>query len=782
MSMAESLTPVERYGLSTSPFDILYPPTEKLGTLVVENFPALGKLTALRFIEWVQHNPGGVISLPTGKTPEHFIRWIDRLLSRWHEAETRALLEEAGIDPDVFPEMHSLHFVQIDEFYPINPEQHNSFLYYTNKYYIEGFGLDPEKALLIDCSKIGLPPGDTLESVWPDHVVDLSLRVRSPRTDLEQKQKEVLERIDQWCLEYEDRIRALGGIGFFLGGIGPDGHVGFNVRGSDHYSTTRLTETNYETQAAAAGDLGGIEVSGNRLVITIGLETITYNPDCTALIIAAGEAKAEIVRLAIESEKNVLYPASALQVLPNGRFYITQGAAKLLTERRLHLLEKSPTISDQQVENHIVDLAVGTRKRILDLTEEDFRQNRFTAEILEKRSEPFQELAAKVVEQLVARIDRGSQALSATRFLHTEPHHDDLMLGYLPYIVRHVRDASNTHYFACFTSGFTAVTNQFMLERLLWAEAFLETGEFRELLADGYFQAGNEIDRNRDVWQFLDGVASDNVYMRNEGIARRTVRDLVELYDVSDAAGLKQRLRALKDYFETQYPGRKDPADIQQLKGMTREYEAECVWGYFGWNCSNVSHLRLGFYTGDIFTEEPTMERDVEPILQLLEEVAPDVVSVAFDPEGSGPDTHYKVLQATNAAIEEYVEQAGKDDLKIWGYRNVWYRFHPSEANVYVPVSLNMFAVMHNAFMNTFLSQKDASFPSYEHDGPFSELAQKIQVDQYQVLKICLGREWFHENPSALIRATRGLVFLREMDLEEFYQSSRKLKQLLEDR
>ena len=135
-----------------------------------------------------------------------------------------------------------------------------------------------------------------------------------------------------------------------------------------------------------------------------------------------------------------------------------------------------------------------------------------------------------------------------------------------------------------------------------------------------------------------------------------------------------------------------------------------------------------------------------------------------------------------NAAIEQYVEKSGNDDLKIWGYRNVWYRFHPSEANVYVPVSLNMFAVMENAFMNTFLSQKDASFPSYEHDGPFSELAQKIQVEQYHTLKICLGREWFHENPSALIRATRGLVFLREMDLEEFYRSSRRLKQMLENR
>ncbi len=782
MSRPPSLTPVEEYGLSTSPFRIIYPPTEKIGTLVVENFPALGKLTALRFLEWVQHNPGGVISLPTGKTPEHFISWVYRLIRTWDEPETRSLLEAAGIDPGVVPDLRSLHFVQIDEFYPIDPRQHNSFYYYTNKYYIEGFGLDPARALLIDCSEIGLDPGDTLQSVWPDNVVDLSLRVRSANTELEHKQKAVIERIDQWCVRYEDRIRALGGIGFFLGGIGPDGHVGFNVRGSDHYSTTRLTATNYETQAAAAGDLGGIEVSGNRLVITIGLATITFNPDCTALIIAAGEAKAEIVRLAIESEKNVLYPATALQVLPNARFYVTQGAAKLLTERRLHLLQQSPGITDRDVERYVVDLAVEKRTRILDLTEEDFRQNRFTAEILKRRPEPHHQLAARVATELERRIKRGSQGLTSTRFLHTEPHHDDLMLGYLPYIVRHIRDASNTHYFACLTSGFTAVTNPFMVNRLRWGEAFLETDEFRELSQGEYFRPDNDMGRNRDVWQFLDGVAAGSRDMRHEGIARRTIRDLIELYDVTETPALRRKLADLREYFETQYPGKKDPADIQQLKGMTREYEAECIWGYFGWACANVIHLRLGFYTGDIFTEEPTLERDVEPILRLLEQVAPDVVSVAFDPEGSGPDTHYKVLQATTAAIERYVEGIGRDDLRIWGYRNVWYRFHPSEANVYVPVSMNMFAVMHNAFMNTFLSQRDASFPSYEHDGPFSELAQKIQVEQYQTIKICLGREWFHENPSALIRATRGLVFIQEMDLEAFYQSSRKLKQLLEDR
>ncbi|MBC6949295.1 glucosamine-6-phosphate deaminase, partial [candidate division KSB1 bacterium] len=109
-------------------------------------------------------------------------------------------------------------------------------------------------------------------------------------------------------------------------------------------------------------------------------------------------------------------------------------------------------------------------------------------------------------------------------------------------------------------------------------------------------------------------------------------------------------------------------------------------------------------------------------------------------------------------------------------------RFHPSEANIYVPVSLNMFSIMQNAFMNTFISQKDASFPSYEHDGPFSELAQKIQAEQYQRIKICLGRKWFHEHESAMIRATRGLVFLKEMNLQEFYQRSRELKQMAENR
>jgi glucosamine-6-phosphate deaminase len=92
-----------------------------------------------------------------------------------------------------------------------------------------------------------------------------------------------------------------------------------------------------------------------------------------------------------------------------------------------------------------------------------------------------------------------------------------------------------------------------------------------------------------------------------------------------------------------------------------------------------------------------------------------------------------------------------------------------------------MLAVMENAFLNTFVSQREASFPSYDHDGPFCELAQQIQVDQYQMLKTCLGRSWFADSSSPAIRGARGFVFLSEMNIQEFRQTARSLRKAAED-
>jgi glucosamine-6-phosphate deaminase len=233
-------------------------------------------------------------------------------------------------------------------------------------------------------------------------------------------------------------------------------------------------------------------------------------------------------------------------------------------------------------------------------------------------------------------------------------------------------------------------------------------------------------------------------------------------------------------YLDTAHPGQKDPAEIQRLKGMIREWEAETLWGVLGVPPDRVHHLRLGFYQGDIFTEEPTGDRDVPPVLSLIRSFAPDVLTVALDPEASGPDTHYKVLQAIAAAIRRLQEGGLPVPSRFWGYRNVWYRFHPAEANRIVPVSEEELDLMDQLFCATFVSQKDASFPSHEHEGPFSGLARRIQVEQFTNLETCLGREWFARHPDARVRSACGLVFLHEMDLPAFLDQCRDLQRTTE--
>jgi len=772
---------VEQIALEKSGYQLIYPPEEQIASLIVENFPALGKLTAVRFLEWVQDHPEGVISLPTGKTPEHFIKSVQFALQNWDRKTLRAKLEAMGLDTSRKPDLSGLTFVQIDEFYPIDTKQHNSFFYYVNKYYLKGFQLDPTKALLIDPTKIGLPRGRQLKDVFPDGTVDLRLRIRRARSLHEKEQQKVLRQVDQFCTDYEQKIRSLGGIGFFLGGIGPDGHVGFNVRGSDRFCTTRLTEPNYETRAAAATDLGGIEVARNKHVITIGLSTITYNPNATALIIAAGEAKAKIIADTIESPPSNKYPGSVLATLSKARFYLTRGAAARLKNRVYTDFSGKEKLSQEDVNRSVMDLSLKCKKPILRLTAKDFKEDRPGATLLEKTQQPVDELKASVHQQVLDFLRVGNSWVENKTYLHTAPHHDDIILAYLPYFTNLRRASTNKHYFAYMTSGFTAVTNGYMqrvVEDLLQR---LRAREFDELLRTDYFDPGHTENKSWDTSLYLKGEARHHDERKAEATARRLLRNLIELYEDDDVVNLQHRVKELENYFKTQYPGKKDIHLVQLLKGRMREWESDLKWAYYGFTGDKVRHLRLGFYKGDIFTETPTAERDVPPILNLLHETRPDVVTVAFDPEGSGPDTHYKVLQATSQALQRYEKETGRSDIRVLGYRNVWYVFHPSEANLYVPTSLRHLNDMEHCFDVCFATQRAASFPSYEYDGPFSKLARKIQVKQFQQVKTFLGEKFFVESEDNSLRACCGVVYLREMSLEEFHGKSAELKSLAEE-
>jgi glucosamine-6-phosphate deaminase len=739
---------------------------EKISTLIpyltVDNFPKLGLLTACRFLEWAAANPEGVISLPTGKTPEFFIKWTQFLLENWDSRKGKDVREKYGLGSIKKPVLKDLTFVQIDEFYPISSKQHNSFYDYVNKFYINGFGLSKEKAILINSDEIPLANGLHFKEVFPDLKVDLSLRFRDPVNELENIQQQSIYMIDQWCGEYEQRIRDKGGIGFFLGGIGPDGHIAFNTRGSHLFSVTRLTDTNFETQAVAAGDLGGIEVSSNRLVITIGLDTIVYNPEAVGIIIAAGEAKAGIVKDSLETKMTNVYPATVLQKLKNGRFYLTKGAAVKLTDSIDAYFQKGEW-TFEKTERAVIELCKKLNKYGHRIRIEDLKADKYT-KLIPGLSE---DTVSQVMRSAEAKLAKGLEQERNEVLLHTGPHHDDISLGILPHI-------------SVLTSGFTAVTNTFVIDTLQQTKKLLDEGKIQMVNFEDFFDVGYRLKTDKDVYHFLTNVASENPDARKRGLCHRVVRAIVIVYGVKDKTQLRETINEVISILRNSYDGEKNPSKIQKLKGMIREFEEELVWAHFGVQVKNVHHLRLGFYTGDIFTEQPDKTRDVEPIVEMFRKIKPTKISLTLDPEGSGPDTHYKVLQATAEAVKKWGEEHDTSNLRILGYRNVWFKFEPHEANVIVPVSLGDMSVMEDSFSNCYLSQVNASFPSYSHNGKFSVVAKRIWVGQLNDIQLLLGKNYFYLHERAKVRASHGLIFFRDMNVDEFLATARELEKSIE--
>ncbi len=743
--------------------------------ILVDNFPKLGLFSALSFLEWAGNHPGGVVSLPASKTAQHFLKYCYLILENWNNSRGRDLLSRYGLSDLARPDLRGLHFVQAGEFYPIHSAQHNSLWNYSHNYYLKGLGLDPAKALLINSDEIPLSEGRTFDQVFPEYTVDLTLRFREARTQQEKHQQRSLFMLDQWCNEYEERIRELGGIGYYLGGMGPDGHVAFNTRGASHYSPTRLTKTNFETQAVTAGDLGGIEVSRNRLVITIGLGTLTFNPEGKIIIYAAGEAIADVIRDSMESKPDNLYPATALQKLPNARFYLTRGAAVKLRDTIDSFYFDSPW-NHQKTERAVIELCRKINKFGHKVTPDDLKADEYCRHIpgLDEHT------VRTVEESILAKMKRGMKKETGQICYHTGPHHDDIMLGIMPVINRQSREPSNEMHFSVLTSGFTAVTNRFMRDLLYDTLQLIGQGKIEMIGYPDFFDQGYRFKWDKDVYHFLDNVAARDEEGKRRGVCHRLVRAMTGIWEIKSRQELVDAILETIRVLEESYDGARNPPKIQKLKGTIREFEEELVWAHHGIPVKNVHHLRLGFYQGDVFGSAPDPERDILPILEDFRKYKPTVISLAMDPEGSGPDTHYKVLQAIAAAVAAWNREEDLSCLRIIGYRNVWFRYNPWDVEVIVPVSLNSLAVLNQSFTDCYLTQVNASFPSYQLDGKFSELTQRVWMEQHKQIQFLLGKNFYYENQSALLRATHGLIYIRELNVEQFLEQARSLGKSVE--
>ena len=749
--------------------------TTRLPYIAVDSFPKLGLLSAISFIEWVAENPDGVVSLPTGKTSQYFLQFTHMLLDNWNNKKGKDILEKYGLKDLKKPELKNLQFVQMGEFYPINSEQHNSLYNFVEKNYIEGFGLDREKALLIDSNSIPLTENKSYSEVFPDYEIDLSLRYREAKNDKERLQQKSIFKIDQWCTQYENKIRQKGGIGFFLSGIGPDGHIAFNTRGTQHFSPTRLTPTNFETQAVTATDLGGIEVSRKRLVITIGLGTLDFNPNNKAIIYAAGEAIAGTIKNSLESEPDVLYPATSLQKLKNSRFYLTDGAAVKLEDAVENYYSRGPW-THQKTERAVMELCKKINKFGSKLELEDLKTDKYCSRIPGLNENTVQ----SVIDSITAKIEKGMKKEKDQIFYHTGPHHDDIMLGIMPLTNRQSREATNEMHFSVLTSGFTAVTNTFLYDLLIDTKDLINNGKIEMVDYPDFFKDGYKYKWDKDIYHYLDNIAAQNPEEKRRGVCHRLIRAMVLIWKIKNKDELREVIYEILASLRGSYAGSKNPSRIQKLKGMIRELEEELVWAHYGIMVKNVHHLRLGFYHRNTIGGQPDMEKDVLPILEDFRKYKPTVVSLAMDPQGSGPDTHYKVLQAIARAVEEWNKEEDLSNLRIVGYRNVWFRYNPWDVEVIVPVSLNALATLHKSFEECYVTQVNASFPSYQHDGQFSELTQRIWLEQHKQIQFLLGKNFFYQNESPLLRATHGMVFIRKLKVNEFLEEASKLGKSME--
>ena len=133
--------------------------------------------------------------------------------------------------------------------------------------------------------------------------------------------------IPTFCKNYEEQIRAAGGIDLQVLGIGTDGHVGFNEPSSSLASRTRIKTLTSQTRRDNARFFGSEDQVPHH-VITMGVGTVMEARQC--LLLAFGAQKARAIAEAAEGPITAMNPASMLQLHPVAKVCLDEPAASQL--------------------------------------------------------------------------------------------------------------------------------------------------------------------------------------------------------------------------------------------------------------------------------------------------------------------------------------------------------------------------------------------------------------------------------------------------------------------
>jgi glucosamine-6-phosphate deaminase len=137
--------------------------------------------------------------------------------------------------------------------------------------------------------------------------------------------------VRNFCIAYEEKIKAVGGIDLQILGIGRTGHIGFNEPGSHRNSQTRTITLDHLTRFDAGPSFQGLE-NVPRKAITMGIKTILSAK--RVLLMAWGTNKAEIIQKAIEGVISPLIPTTYLQLHKNTTLVLDYEAASELNPNK----------------------------------------------------------------------------------------------------------------------------------------------------------------------------------------------------------------------------------------------------------------------------------------------------------------------------------------------------------------------------------------------------------------------------------------------------------------
>lgn len=120
--------------------------------------------------------------------------------------------------------------------------------------------------------------------------------------------------LDAECQRFEGKMKEVGGINLFLGGIGPDGHIAFNEPGSSLTSRTRVKTLTFDTIQANARFFDDDIDKVPHTALTVGVGTVMDAKE--VLIVVSGYSKAVALQKGIEEGVNHMYTISVLQLHP----------------------------------------------------------------------------------------------------------------------------------------------------------------------------------------------------------------------------------------------------------------------------------------------------------------------------------------------------------------------------------------------------------------------------------------------------------------------------------